>query len=477
MTSATLFSTPAQVTSAHLKMGLLGFQGSGKTKTATKVTIGLIDYMKKRNITYANRPVYFLDSETGSDWVLPDFHAAGIPIIPAKTRAFCDLITAVKAAEKEASVLIVDSISHFWKELCESYCRSKAKQFGRPSYRLQINDWSYLKGPEAWGKFSELFVNSSLHIVLCGRAGYEFDMDEDEEGNKQLQKTGVKMKAEGEFGFEPSLLVYMELQQRMKGKKVAKQWRDAVVLKDRAALIDGKVFENPGFESFLPHIERLNLGGQHLGTDTTRTSDHMISAEKKDRTSVQRSIATDEIDDLLARHGHAGQATDAKKRRIELLLKHFNTSSKTEIEEVMPLFDLRAGYDSLHRELEGKPSRYAPAVQSCYAPATTIAPTSTAEAIDDALPDHSAAPTAPAEQDEATDEAPASKRKPKHAGLRDRLLADIPHLVSVQDCLHWGMEMSERFDTLGKKDKETLRGALMARQAQIMDGVGEAVAA
>jgi hypothetical protein len=24
----------------------------------------------------------------------------------------------------------------------------------------------------------------------------------------------------------------------------------------------------------------------------------------------------------------------------------------------MPLFDLRAGYDSLHRALEGKPSRY-----------------------------------------------------------------------------------------------------------------------
>jgi len=32
--------------------------------------------------------------------------------------------------------------------------------------------------------------------------------------------------------------------------------------------------------------------------------------------------------------------------------------SWVEIEEIMPLFDLRAGYDSLHRALEGKPSRY-----------------------------------------------------------------------------------------------------------------------
>ena len=40
-----------------------------------------------------------------------------------------------------------------------------------------------------------------------------------------------------------------------------------------------------------------------------------------------------------------------------MIRKHFN-ASWTEIEEVMPLFDLRAGYDSLHRELEGVPSRY-----------------------------------------------------------------------------------------------------------------------
>jgi hypothetical protein len=348
--------TPATNTSAHLKMGILGFQGGGKSKTAAKTTIGLVQYMKKLGIAYADKPVFFLDTETGSDWLLPDFAAAGIPVETAKTRAFSDLVAAVPVAEKDASALLVDSASHYWKELCESYCRMKARMLKRPNYRLQINDWNFLKGEEGWGKFSSLYVNSRLHIILCGRAGYEFNMDEDDEGNKELQKTGVKMRAEGEFGYEPSLLVYMELKQQLKGRTVVKQWRDATILKDRADVIDGKVFENPGFESFLPHIARLNLGGAHLGVDTTRVTVGIALPDSRDNRSTQRAIVLDEIKDLLVIH-HPSTGADDKKAKIVLLKTHFE-ASWAEIETVMSLERLRAGYDALHVALEGKPSKY-----------------------------------------------------------------------------------------------------------------------
>jgi len=351
----TLF-TKAKSTSAFLKMGLLGFQGSGKTKTATKTAIGLVQHMKKIGAPSANKPVYFIDTETGSDWVLPDFEAAGIPVETAKTRAFSDLVQAVPIAEHRAAVLLIDSGTHFWKELCESYCRRKAKALNKSVYRLQINDWGYLKGESGWGKFADLYVNSAVHIILCGRAGYEFNLDEDEEGHKQLEKTGVKMKAEGEFGYEPSLLVYMELHQRMKGKQVVKQWREATVLKDRAALIDGKVFQDPTFEDFLPHIQRLNLGGCQLGVDTTRTSASMFPAEARDDRTVQRKIVLDEIESLLVLH-YPSTSAEHKKKKIELLRTHFE-AAWTEIETVMPLERLRKGYDTLHFTLENKHSRY-----------------------------------------------------------------------------------------------------------------------
>ena len=68
----------AEVTSAFLKMGIMGFAGAGKTHTASETAIGLINYMREKGVEYAEKPAFFLDTETGSDWVKPRFEAAGI---------------------------------------------------------------------------------------------------------------------------------------------------------------------------------------------------------------------------------------------------------------------------------------------------------------------------------------------------------------------------------------------------------------
>src|SRR5258708_3240682 len=166
----------AEVTSAFLKMGVMGFAGSGKTYTSAHTAIGLIEHMQHVGVSYADKPVFFLDTETGSDWVIPQFAAAGVPLFTAKTRSFQDLLTSVKEAEKDSSLLLVDSISHFWKELCDSYMKARKRN------RLQFEDWSFLKGE--WGKFTDLFINSQLHIIICGRAGYEYDYFQDDAGKK-----------------------------------------------------------------------------------------------------------------------------------------------------------------------------------------------------------------------------------------------------------------------------------------------------
>jgi hypothetical protein len=87
-----------------------------------------------------------------------------------------------------------------------------------------------------------------------------------------------------------------------------------------------------------------------------RAAEASIPANVRDTKRVQRKIVLDEIESLMVLH-HPGQSAADKKRKIELLRAHFH-ASWTEMEEVMPLFDLRAGYESLHQELEGKPSRY-----------------------------------------------------------------------------------------------------------------------
>lgn len=340
---------PAENTQAYLKAGFMGLAGSGKTFTATDIAIGLIKHLKTAGIAYAEKPVYFLDTETGSDYVKPTFDKAGIKLMQAKTRSFADLVPAVEEAEKYGSILLIDSISHFWTEFTESYAKKRNRKRG-----LEFQDWAYLK--QEWRRFTDAYVNSSLHILMCGRMGYEYDFFQDDSGKKQLEKTGVKMKAETETGYEPSILICME--REMDGVDTKRQIRKAYVLKERFNIIDGCEFVNPSFKDFLPHIQLLNLGGKQLGVDLTRNSEGIIPEANSDRDwkhrEAQREIYLEKIQALMTEHSISARSDAGKTRVIELLKKHFLTTSWREVEGYS-LDKIKDGFNKLHIELNGAP--------------------------------------------------------------------------------------------------------------------------
>ena len=317
--------TKAQNQSAYLKAGILGFQGSGKTYTAVEIALGLHKHVG------STKPIMFLDTETGSDWAIPRCEEAGVELMVAKTKAFSDLLEGIAEAEDCAEVLIIDSVSHFWKELIEAY--KKSKGIGS---RMAFHHWNVLK-PE-WQRFSDAYVNSKLHCIVCGRAGWEWGHEADEEGNKELMKLGTKMKVEGEFGFEPSLLLEME---RDKGVHIGDPIvHKCYVIKDRRMdhlSMDGESFDNPKFEDFMNHIECLNIGGEHLGVDMDRTSTDMFESGGESFIN-QRKRATvmgEEIHGLLQIH-LPGSGKDEKLARSALLKNTFGTYSDTAIAEMHP---------------------------------------------------------------------------------------------------------------------------------------------
>lgn len=341
----------SQNTQAYLKAGLMGFAGDGKTFTATKLAIGLVELMRERELGAGDKPVFFLDTETGSDWVRTQFEAATIELHTAKTRAFIDLIEAIQEAESNASVLLIDSISHFWRDLTESYAERKNRTRG-----LQFQDWAWLK--KEWGRFTDLFVNSHVHIIMCGRAGYEYDFFEQDGGKKELQKTGIKMKAETETGYEPSILVLMEKKRNMETGQV---WREGSILKDRADLIDGKTFVNPSFEDFRPHIEYLNLGGEHVGVDTSRNSKSLVHSDGKSQWQYdkeQKEIALEEVIEVMKKH-HSGQAKADKDARADLMEKFFGTRSWKRVETLSREI-IENGRNQLWLQLEGIEYNFTP---------------------------------------------------------------------------------------------------------------------
>lgn len=311
---------------AFLKYGAFGSQGSGKTLTSSLIAIGLHKYIKSK------KPVCFIDTETGSSFVLPRFKEAKIQLMVSKTRNFADLLDTMDEAEKMSDILIIDSISHFWRELMSAYKAKKGKAF------LRIQDFAPLK--DEWRGFSDRYVNGKIHTLMNGRAANIFmdaeDDDDDDGGKKKWKavKVGTKMSAEGETGYEPSLLVEMGKIYTQEGGSYV---RRAYVIKDRFDVLDSKEFDNPTFDDFLPHIKLLNIGGEHMGVETTGNSQRLFGDGGKGISEMyrQQKKYTEEIEgDLVS--AFPGQSKEEKKAKVDVLQVALGTRSWAAICELHP---------------------------------------------------------------------------------------------------------------------------------------------
>jgi hypothetical protein len=340
----------AETTQAYLKCNIYGWAGAGKTYAAVKIALGL------SALTEHKKPIAFLDSETGSDfWIERISTATGHQPLVAKTRAFADLIQGIIEAQDASDILIADSATHYWRELIDAY--KKARKMP-PDGKLAFQHWDHLKGE--WRRFTDLFVNSSLHMIVCGRAGHEWDYFENDEGKMELRKTGTKMKAEAEFGFEPSLVLECErinrsiIEENAKAKGLIHR---VTVLKDRWDIINGREFDfdpmqrndkvNPEFDALAPHIRLLNLGGIQMGVDISRESSGMFRDGRGDYERRKREHEI--VLEALAEHiGYAlpGQSAEEKKRKKELLQLGFGTMAWKSI-ETKPTPELRAGFRAI----------------------------------------------------------------------------------------------------------------------------------
>jgi hypothetical protein len=314
------------------KGGLFGFAGGGKTHTATLFALGI-----RKHFGLKGR-IGFFDTETGVEYVNPMIReATGQPAIGAKSRALSDAIDFIGACVTAGvSVAIVDSTTHIWDEVQKSYLASMNKARERRKLDPKTNiEWQD-RGPlnEIWQKFTDAYLNSPLHIIICGRAANIWEMDVNEEtGKKELNKAGTKMKTQSEMAYEPSFLAEMARVQSMEGG-VQKITRVMTVLKDRYRLLDGKQFENPTFETILPHVAMLTPGAVNA-VDATRTTpmavsegDGQIHAERH-----RQAVFCEELAGMLT-SVWPGQSAEEKKLKTDLVFELFGTRSWEAIQRI-----------------------------------------------------------------------------------------------------------------------------------------------
>jgi len=318
------FATKLVAENSFIKASFGGFAGSGKTRTSAELIIGF--YQK----TGLKLPLLIIDNEKGSRFLVPMFNNAGIETYVKETTSLPDVLNALKMVQSgEVGFLFIDSLTKVWYQYVRDYRAKNNRNF------MTLQDWGKIL--PAWQEtFADVFVNTSGNVVFTGRGGYTYDMEEnDETKKKEFVKSGVKMKMAGETPFEPDLNIWMEICQEIGEDGKPKVWREALVMKDRSALIDGKTFNNPTFKDFEPVIDYL-LGVEKGKVAKVSDESNIAPSENYDAQNrrERKEIEHEKIKATMLKNNIASSSKEDKQMMIAILEKFFGTVAWSEVEKL-----------------------------------------------------------------------------------------------------------------------------------------------
>jgi hypothetical protein len=295
------FAKP-QPLKAALKIGIFGPAGSGKTFTSLLSAEGLARHTGKR--------IAFLDTEMGTAFygqTVPQrsVHPQGFDFDVLHTRAITETLAAVRGLDPDHhGVVIIDSISHLWDACRNAYTGRQTK-----SGSIPMHAWSVIKKP--YKELMHLLLSSPIHVIICGRQGIDYGEDE---ASGELKSLGYRMRAEGETGNEPDLLLRLEGRRPSKNKPTIPV---AVVEKDRTGVLAGQIIAWPAYDNIAKPLLGL-LGGTHVAP-ANEDEVGQQDAESLARQETERSERSAELAaQFTACFGLASGIADLKRMAKEL---------------------------------------------------------------------------------------------------------------------------------------------------------------
>lgn len=328
------FATEIKADNQFIKASFGGFAGSGKSRTGAEFCIGAYKLM---NLT---KPLLFIDNEKGSRFLIPKFKEAGIQTLVKQTVQLADILTAFDLMNAgEIDFIFIDSLSKVWYNFVNQYKEKNRKVF------MTLQDWGKIL-PDWQDKFSSRFVDLNGNCVFTGRGGNTYEMEENEETHKkEFVKSGVKMKLAGETPYEPDLNIWMTMIQELEeGRPVV--YREAMIMKDRSDIIDGKTFKNPVFSDFQPVLDYI-LSVEKGDVAGATYTDNLAASETYSDRKERREII---IEKIANEFNKAGFSTGVEDKKYKALIseKIFGTNSLKEFEKLKVDF-LENRYEDLKR--------------------------------------------------------------------------------------------------------------------------------
>ena len=223
----------AERTQLYLRCALFGPSGSGKTMTALRMAKGIAEKM--------GAPFAVIDTEARSASKYADRIQFEVDDLDKKNidRYIASMDEAAKAGYK---VLVIDSLSHAWRELTEEVDRITQASVSKNSVL-------------SWGKVSpkqKRFINAILsfpgHIIVTMRSKTEWVIAQGKDGKTEPQKIGLAPEQGKGIEYEFDLLIEMN------------QNHQATVTKDRTGKYQDEVIDRPGEEFGIALYEWLMSG-------------------------------------------------------------------------------------------------------------------------------------------------------------------------------------------------------------------------
>jgi hypothetical protein len=211
--------TKAERTRLYLRCALFGPSGSGKTMTALRMAKGIADKM--------GATIAVIDTEARSASKYADRFNFIVDNLEGKT---IDHYLASMKAAKEAGykVLVIDSLSHAWRELTEEVDRIALSSNSKNSF----TPWAKVSPKQK--RFIEAILNYPGHIIATMRSKTEWVVGEGKNGKTAPEKLGLAPEQGKGIEYEFDLLVEMN------------QRHGVIVTKDRTGKFQDETIEKPG---------------------------------------------------------------------------------------------------------------------------------------------------------------------------------------------------------------------------------------
>jgi hypothetical protein len=211
--------TEAERTKLYLRCALFGPSGSGKTMTALRMAKGIAEKMGGRFAV--------IDTEARSaSKYAGRFHFV---VDNLEKKTVDDYIASMnQCIEKGYKVLVIDSLSHAWRELTDEVDRIAQKSVSKNTF----SPWARVNPKQK--RFIDAILNFPGHIIATMRSNTEWVIGDGKNGKSVPEWVGLKPEQGKGIEYEFDLLVQLDKDHQ------------GTVTKDRTDKFQDEIIDKPG---------------------------------------------------------------------------------------------------------------------------------------------------------------------------------------------------------------------------------------